>query len=81
MRITDRHNVSKVLALVKMSCAGGWYGIACGSAMLQCTRCGRPRKALCSPLPSIALHCADCFPLIERELLERDASGALGRGS
>ncbi len=68
MQITERKHISKVLALVRMSCAGGWYGVACGNTMLQCHRCRRHRKALCSPRPHISLLCADCFPLVEREL-------------
>jgi hypothetical protein len=68
VRIVDRQNISKVLALVKMSCAGGWYGMACGQAMLRCSRCKREKKALCSPRPDVALLCCDCFPLVEREL-------------
>jgi hypothetical protein len=70
MQITERKHISKVLALVRMTGDGGWYGMACGNTMLQCNRCRRPRKALCSPQPNVPLVCADCFGHVERELAQ-----------
>jgi hypothetical protein len=69
MQIADRKHISKVLAIVRMAGDGAWYGMACGNTMLQCHRCRRPRKALCSPRPHLSLVCADCFPIVEREVL------------
>jgi hypothetical protein len=68
MRVSDRRHIAAILALVRTSCAGGWYAIACGQAMLHCSRCGRPRKALCSPRPQVKLLCTDCFALGEHAL-------------
>ena len=68
MKIGDRQHIAKVLALVRMTGDGGWYGMACGNTMLQCHRCRRHKKALCSPRPNVPLVCADCFGHVEREL-------------
>jgi hypothetical protein len=71
MQISDRKHVSAVLALVRLAGAGAWYGMGVGVTMLRCSRCRRHKKALCSPRPDVNLVCADCYPLVERELLER----------
>lgn len=68
MQIAERKHISKVLAIVRMAGDGAWYGMGCGATMLQCHRCRRHKKALCSPRPHVPLLCADCFPLVEREL-------------
>jgi hypothetical protein len=67
MQIADRQHIAKVLALVRAA-GKGWYGVAVGNTMLNCARCGRPRKALCSPGSNVRAVCADCYPLAEREL-------------
>jgi hypothetical protein len=67
VKIADRQHLAKVIALVRVA-KRGWYGMGIGRDLLTCSRCGRLRKALCSPEPSIGLVCSDCYAFVEREL-------------
>jgi protein-arginine kinase activator protein McsA len=67
MQITERQHLAKVIGLVRTA-KRGWYGMGIGQDLLKCSRCGRSRKALCSPEPSVGLVCSDCYAFVEREL-------------
>lgn len=67
MKIADRQHLAKVIALVRAA-KRGWYGMGIGPDLLKCSRCGRLRKALCSPDPSVRLVCSECYACVEQEL-------------